>query len=153
MLLKIAIQSSVISSIFGAASSTFGTLASQDLATTANLSYDETEPSHHQNLRRVASNAECLIASQDSLVVDIGILGCGHGEVCVVDTFSSMGGRCVLDSQRDLAPFDGTVGIACTFANGTAGTKCKGDVNTCKDITDFSKIGCGSCLGNSKNVY
>jgi hypothetical protein len=134
MLLKIALQSSVVSSIFGAASSTFGTLASQDLAASAILSYDETQPSHHRNLRRVESKTECLTASRDSLV-DIGVLGCGHDEVCVADASSSMGGRCHLDPRRKLTSFDGAGGIGCTFVNGTAGTKCKGDLNTCKDIT------------------
>ena len=147
MLLKIALQSSVISSIFGAASSAFGNLTSQDLAASANLSFDETEPSHHHHLRRVSSQAECFIASQESSV-DIGALGCEHDEVCVADASSSVGGRCHLDSQRELAPFDGTVGIACTFADGTTGIKCKGNSNTCKEVTDFSTIGCGSCIGN-----
>ena len=146
MLLKIALQSSVISPIFGAASSTFGALTSQDLAASANLSFDESESSHHHHLRRVSSQAECFFASQDSSV-DIGALGCEHDEVCVADASSSMGGRCHLYSERKLT-FDSAVGIACTFADGTAGIKCKGNANTCKDVTDFSKIGCGSCIGS-----
>ena len=73
----------------------------------------------------------------------------------MADAFSSLGGRCRLDPprHRQLVPFDGTKGVLCNFVNGTAGVKCKGSAITCKGITDFSKILCGSCLGDSKKAY
>ena len=44
-------------------------------------------------------------------------------------------------SQRHRA-----LSTACTFADGSAGTKCDG-VDACLGVADLSVIGCGSCLG------
>ena len=51
----------------------------------------------------------------------------------------------IVASQRQLS-------TACTFSNGTLGTKCVGD-NACTFGPDITKIGCGSCIGTSSCVY
>jgi hypothetical protein len=81
------------------------------------------------------------------LKADTGVLisSCGNSGVCVEDASSSTGGRCIVtiagtfsnsqEGRRQL--------VACTFADGTPGTKCNG-ADACAGI-DSSKVGCGSC--------
>lgn len=83
------------------------------------------------------------------LKADTGVLisSCGNSGVCVEDASSSTGGRCIVtiagtfsnsqEGRRQL--------VACTFADGTPGTKCNGS-QACEGI-DTSKVGCGSCNG------
>ena len=84
------------------------------------------------------------------LKVDMGVLisSCGNSGVCVEDASSSTGGRCIvtiagtfLNSQEDRRQLS-----ACTFADGTPGTKCDG-VDACAGIDNLSHVGCGSCNG------
>ena len=51
----------------------------------------------------------------------------------------------IVSSQRQLS-------TACTFSNGTLGTKCVGD-NACGYGPDIAKIGCGSCIGMNSCIY
>eukprot|EP00804_Cyclotella_cryptica_P000103 CCRYP_020513-RB/>CCRYP_020513-RB protein AED:0.09 eAED:0.09 QI:328/1/1/1/0.75/0.4/5/1039/363 len=115
-----------------------------------------------------AAGAECLfvnsfklghaadLKSHDDgpLAVDTGILACPASFTCVEDSTSSMGGRCVSLWDRDhhgyLEPYFDVQAhralTACTFDNGTAGTKCYG-VDACTGLLDVRRIECGSCNG------
>ena len=69
----------------------------------------------------------------------MGILRCGSGEVCVEDEASSLGGIC---QKEELTDENHRHLTACTYTNGTAGTKCVG-TSACGGV-DPNNVGCGS---------
>ena len=83
-------------------------------------------------------NQECTFVSDlEQTTADPGILGCETGSICIEDTLSSLGGRCVfaLDSEeRQLQ--------SCVKCSGTKA--CQGLTTAFKN----SFIGCGSCIGD-----
>jgi hypothetical protein len=83
-------------------------------------------------------NQECTFVSDlEQTTADSGILGCETGSICIEDTLSSLGGRCVfaLDSEeRQLQ--------SCVKCSGTKA--CQGLTTAFKN----SFIGCGSCIGD-----
>jgi hypothetical protein len=117
---------------------------------------------------------ECFFNNNNNnnKVVDSGILTrCKETESCIKDSNSSLGGICVdvdeayadISVERQLAGEESHASltptmfepptpprmleaIQCTFRNGTAGTKCDGGF-ACSVNADFTKIGCGSCIG------
>ena len=84
--------------------------------------------------------------------VDMGILGCSQGFICLDDDTSSTGSRCAIvdKTARRLE----VTKEACVHADGSTGYKCEGGYNSyaksyqgaCYD-TDKTKVGCGSCNG------
>ncbi|KAL7506395.1 hypothetical protein ACHAWX_000651, partial [Stephanocyclus meneghinianus] len=78
--------------------------------------------------------------------VDIGILSCGAYETCVEDAKSSLGGRCTTLIHKEVSVKAHRELVACTFSNGTAGTKCEG-LYACSNVNE-NAVGCGSCIGN-----
>jgi len=71
-----------------------------------------------------------------TMTPDVGVLFCGTGEMCVEDSTSQFGGRCValeenltVESQRELE---------CEKCTGT---------NACPVGVNQTNIGCGSCIG------
>ena len=90
---------------------------------------------------------ECFF-NDNNKVVDSGILArCRETETCVKDLTSSLGGFCV-DNDEAYADIlvERQLSTACTFRNGTLGTKCVGDY-ACYNGPDITKISCGSCIG------
>ena len=90
---------------------------------------------------------ECVF-NDNNKVVDSGILTrCRETETCVKDLTSSLGGFCV-DNDEAYADIlvERQLSTACTFRNGTLGTKCVGD-QACGYGPGITKIGCGSCIG------
>jgi hypothetical protein len=90
---------------------------------------------------------ECFF-NDNNKVVDSGILArCRETETCVKDSTSSLGGLCVdVDEAYAAIWVERQLSTACTFRNGTAGTKCVGS-NAC-DNTNIANIGCGGCIGD-----
>lgn len=91
---------------------------------------------------------ECIKFEFGAAHADMSILGCGgQGLRCFDDDTSSTGGRCGLVDETSLKVqhHRELAGIACTYANGTAGVKCNGAV-ACTGL-DTSIVGCGSCNG------
>jgi hypothetical protein len=90
---------------------------------------------------------ECFF-NDNNKVVDSGILiRCRETETCVKDSTSSLGGLCVdVDEAYADILVERQLSTACTFRNGTAGTKCVGS-NACGGA-NIAKIGCGSCIGD-----
>ncbi|KAL7517481.1 hypothetical protein ACHAWX_002400 [Stephanocyclus meneghinianus] len=83
-------------------------------------------------------NQECTFLSVlEQTTADSGILGCGTGSICIEDTLSSLGGRCVsaLDSEERQMQ-------SCVKCTGTKA--CLGLTTAFKN----SFIGCGSCIGD-----
>ena len=118
--------------------------SSSGVAASVSLAYKRTG-----SVRAAAKSqqgAECSFSNgiQVDSSPDTGILSCGRGETCVEDTTSAAGGRCVrqegvaVESHRHLAE-------ACTYSDGTSGTKCVG-TNACTGL-DTANVGCGSCIG------
>ena len=116
-------------------------------------------PDRLELLSAIGTNgAECVLKDEfkpHGSDADVGILSCGKEEVCAQDNSSSVGGRCikvkysgevnvVVKHHRHLAE-------SCNFLNGTAGIKCNG-IDACNEA-DVSKIGCGSCIGDSSCEY
>jgi hypothetical protein len=91
---------------------------------------------------------ECFF-NDNNKVVDSGILArCRETETCVKDSTSSLGGFCVdVDEAYADILVERQLSTACTFSNGTPGTKCVGS-NACGGIPNIANIGCGSCIGN-----
>ena len=90
---------------------------------------------------------ECVF-NDNNEAVDSGILTrCRETETCVKDSTSSLGGLCV-DNDEAYADIrvERQLSTACTFRNGTAGTKCVG-TKACDNGTNITKISCGSCIG------
>ena len=77
--------------------------------------------------------------------VDVGVLSCGAGEVCVEDSTSTMGGRC----EIHVSPDDEAAALEPQRERKLC-EKCVGE-NACYGV-DQSKIGCGSCIGVSACV-
>lgn len=83
-------------------------------------------------------NQECTFLSVlEQTTADSGILGCGTGSICIEDTLSSLGGRCVsaLDSEERQMQ-------SCVKCTGTKA--CLGLTTEFKN----SFVGCGSCIGD-----
>jgi hypothetical protein len=96
---------------------------------------------------------ECFF-NDNNKVVDSGILArCRETETCVKDLTSSLGGFCV-DNDEAYADIlvERQLSTACTFSNGTLGTKCVGD-QACFFGPNIAKIGCGSCIGGFSCQY
>ena len=91
---------------------------------------------------------ECVF-NDNNKVVDSGILiRCRETEACVKDSTSSLGGLCVdVDEAYADIWVERQLSTACTFRNGTAGTKCVG-FGACDNSTNIAKIGCGGCIGD-----
>jgi len=90
---------------------------------------------------------ECVF-NDNKKVVDSGILThCRETETCVKDSTSSLGGLCVdVDESYADILVERQLSTACTFRNGTAGTKCVGEY-ACGNFPNIANIGCGSCIG------
>lgn len=101
------------------------------------------------------SGAECSITSstkalQKGVGSDTGILSlCAKDEVCFEDKTSSLGGRCVVLRDEEVARERRLV--ECVMSDGSAGTKCDG-VDACYGI-DPDTVGCNSCVGVSACKY
>jgi hypothetical protein len=91
---------------------------------------------------------ECVF-NDNNEAVDSGILThCGETETCVKDSTSSLGGLCVdVDESYADILVERQLSTACTFRNGTPGTKCVG-AYACDGHLDIANIGCGSCIGD-----
>ena len=98
-----------------------------------------------RGFRKVKGGTECFLDKFYQRIeprlkgMDTGILRCGSDEICVEDEASSLGGSCqteelMAENHRHLT--------ACTYGNGTAGTKCFG-TSACLGI-DPNSVGCGS---------
>jgi len=75
---------------------------------------------------------------------DVGVLSCNVGEICINDSASSIGGRCVaVSGDNNEAAL--TLGSS-KHRELDECTKCVG-LYACDGIVDRSKIGCGSCNG------
>ena len=74
-----------------------------------------------------------------------------EGQVCIQDTTSSLGGRCVFETSVHERQRELQVGTPCTFKNGTFGVKCVG-TRACYNI-DVNNVGCGSCYGTYSCQY
>ena len=72
---------------------------------------------------------------------DVGVHSCSSGEMCVNDSTSSVGGRCIVVSGNEAA-FDSENQRKLNNC-----IKCSGSY-ACHG-TDSSKIGCGSCIGHA----
>ena len=86
---------------------------------------------------------ECAIVDSFAVQksVDVGVLSCSAGELCVEDPTSTVGGRC-----KVLASTDDEAAALEPQRERELCTKCTG--NSACFGSDQSKIGCGSCLGD-----
>ena len=73
--------------------------------------------------------------------VDVGVLSCSAGKVCVEDSTSTMGGRC----EILVSPDDEAAALEPQHERKLC-EKCVGKW-ACDYVEDQSKIGCGSCIG------
>ena len=90
---------------------------------------------------------ECVFNDNNEAVDSEILTRCRETETCVKDSTSSLGGFCV-DNDEAYADIlvERQLSTACTFRNGTLGTKCVGNL-ACYGPA-ITKIGCGSCIGN-----
>eukprot|EP00956_Cyclotella_meneghiniana_P028792 scaffold68079_cov66-Cyclotella_meneghiniana.AAC.1 len=72
-----------------------------------------------------------------TMTPDVGVLSCGTGEMCVEDSTSQFGGRCVASEEK----------LAVESQRELQCTKCSGK-NACPVGVNQTKIGCGSCIGD-----
>ena len=98
-----------------------------------------------RGFRKVKGGTECFLDKFYQRIeprlkgMDTGILRCGSDEVCIEDDASSLGGRC---QKEELTTENHRHLTACTYGDGTAGTKCVG-TEACRGI-DPNSVGCGS---------
>jgi hypothetical protein len=110
----------------------------------ARLSYKSVEKSFQYNRATLRTEGdECIRFTNHKDLVDVGVLSCGQGNLCLNDDTSSTGSRC-FSPVKNLRRSNHTY-ISCAYLNGTAGKKCEGDW-ACAYV-DQEQISCGSCIG------